>query len=562
MKFSQSRVVAVCFFLVQCCGMSSAWAAGVTTQSLTLLPGWNAVFIELDPDDDNPETTDDATPAKVFANSAIQMVWALPRSTTTIQYISDPAEIGVGDTDWRVYIPASQPSAALTNLHAVAGGNVYLVKLAGADPLQLNVQGRPGLQRIQWRTESFNLVGFHADPDPARQVSFADFLALPVTSNPAIYTLVGNSWTLLSKTALVEQGKGYWVYNDGTFNLTGPLDVDNVNLNGVGYDEFDSVKSFNLVNRSGVSLTAVDFTVEGLPLSYFDGYGGASGVDPQWQALQGSSFALGSGKELGLLLAVDRTGLTEAAAGVMTIRARGMRLQLPLQADPMALGNDGLWVGTVFLNQVSNVNGADLLATETAPSELTMKLLIHKGQGQVNLLKQVYILGNYSNPEQPQTVLVSDDQALPYYVPLELARGENRGHRLSSAAYDFAGTKLPLSGDFDTGLSGDIVLDPSLPTHPLKHRRNPDHDNLRDDNGESLPATGLSSFDEEVWTITRHLSFTPDSLLAPSPSNGLGEMTGIYQEVITGLHKQDIVIKGRFNLQRVSQISILDPTVE
>jgi len=154
---------------------------------------------------------------------------------------------------------------------------------------------------------------------------------------------------------------------------------------------------------------------------------------------------------------------------------------------------------------------------------------------------------------------VTDDQALPHYIPMEVTRGENRGHRLSSAAFDFAGTKLALTGTLDSSLSGVIELDPSLPTHPLKHRRNPDHDNLRDDNGTPLPATGVSTFDQEVWTISRQISMQPDNHLAPAPSTGMGEISGVYQEVISGLHKKQIVIKGRFNLQRVSQVSALDP---
>lgn len=537
-------------------------ASDVASQTLQLEPGWNAVFVELEPDDDNGTTADDNVPARVFNLGNIEMVWAMPRTTSTIQYISQPSEIGINDPDWHVYIPASQPTAALTNLHAVTAGRVYLIKVAGTQTQQLVIHGRPQYKRIQWRAESFNLVGFHADPDPQQQVSFAQFLGLPSSSNPSIFKLTGNTWTLISKNSLVEHGRGYWVYNDGTFNRSGPLDINDSALNGLGFGELGTVKALDLVNRSSANMSAVSLAVAGFPLKYFGGYGGASGLEPQWLNADGLSFAINSGKNRSLMLAVDRAQVAQAVSGIVALRGGGMRIQLPLGAESLAAGYDGLWVGTVVLNEVSNVNAANPAASERTPAEMTMKLLLHSGNNQVHLLKQVYILGDYSNPADPRTVLVTDDLALPDFVPLELARGENRGRRLSSAAFDFAGTKLPLAGDFALGLSGDIVLNPSLPTHPMKHRRNPDHDNLRDDNGTQLPAAGLSSFEEEVWPITRHITLAPDELREPAPNTGMGELVGVYQETVTGLHKQNIVMKGRFNLQRVSQINTLDPVLQ
>lgn len=535
-------------------------ATDLTSQAIALAPGWNAIFMELSPDDGNDETQDDDTPARVFdAVPEVQMVWAMPRATSTVQYITNPGEISSTEGDWRVYIPASQPTAALTNLFAVASGHVYLVKLAGSENKTLTVQGRPGFKRIQWQTESFNLVGFYADPDPSRQATFADYLGLPGSSNPSIFTLSGNTWTLISKNAPVEYGRGYWVYNDGTFNSSGPLEVvDNVR-NGLNFGETASVQSFEIVNRSKMNLPAVSFAVSDFPLQYFDGFGGTAGNESQWADTDGLNPAINIGKSVHYLVAVDRLQVSSARRGLLTLQGGGMRIRLPLRVDALASGYDGLWVGTAVLNEVSNVNATDPLAAERTPAEMTIKLLLHSAGNQVYLLKQVYLLGDYSNPDAPLPVLVTDDQALPHYIPLEVTRGENRGHRLSSAAFDFAGTKLALTGTLDSSLSGVIDLDPTLPTHPLKHRRNPDHDNLRDDNGTPLPATNVPTFDQEVWTITRQISMQPDNHLPPAPSTGMGEISGVYQEVISGLHKKQIVIKGRFNLQRVSQVSALDP---
>lgn len=563
MKYFYDRGAACwrCVVLLWCMA-GPVLASDITSQTIMLSPGWNAIYVELAPDDGDSTTTDDEEPAQVFALPDIEMVWAYPRPENTVQYITQPSEIGINDPDWRVYIPAGQPASALTNLFAIAAGRVYLVKLAGAVAQPLVIQGRPDYSRIQWRTESFNLVGFYADPDPQKQVSFAEFLAIPASSNPAIFRLSGAAWESVGKNATVEHGRGYWVYNDGTITRNGPLDVGDTVRNGIGFGESGSITSFDLRNSSASNLAAVTLGVSQFPLQYFNGYGGASGADPLWVDVNGLTLAINSGREKSLLLAVDRSQVQATTGGILSASGVGMRIQLPLSADPMTAGHDGLWLGTAVLNAVSNVNAIDPAATEPTGSELTLKLLLHSGAGGVHLLKQVYILGDYRNSAAPGTVLVTDDLALPDFVPLELARGENRGHRLSSAGFDFAGTKLPLTGSFDTGLSGQILLDAALPTHPMKHRRNPDHDNLRDDNGTPLPASGLSAFDEEVWNISRQITLTPDQLLDPTPGSGMGRITGVYQEVISGMHKQPVVMAGRFNLRRVSQIGILDPVLQ
>jgi hypothetical protein len=537
-------------------------AAPTTSQSFDLQPGWNSIFVELDPDDNNPATLDDNAPARVFNLSDIQMVWAFPRSGSTVQYIEQPSEAGFSNPDWRVYIPSSVPTAALTNLHAVSAGRVYLVKLGGTQPKTLVVQGKPEFRRIQWLPESFNLVGFHANPDPTQQVTFADFLALPGSSNPAIYKLVNNNWTLQSKNSLVEPGRGYWIYNDGTIKLSGPLDIADNALNGLGFSELSTVTSLQLTNRSLLSLPAVQLTASDFPLRYFAGYTSPPERTPQWLPMTATSTAIASGRDASFLLAVDRTGMTDPAQGILAIRGGGMRIQLPLQADPIVAGTDGLWVGSVTLNAVSNVNAADPTLPELAPAELTFKLILHSGDAGVHLLKQVYLLGDFADQDQPRTVLITDDSALPAFTPLALARGENVGHRISSSAFDFSANKLLLSNRLDApgdGLSGTIALTPDLPTHPMRHRRHPDHDNLRDDNFEPLPAQVASTFSEEVWTISRTIRLLPDQNLAPSPVAGLGTLTGVYEETLQGMHKRDIHMRGRFTLQRVSLIDELDP---
>lgn len=537
------------------------WATALTTQTISLQPGWNSIFVALEPDDGNSSTTQDDSISRVFNLPEITMVWSLPDAPTTIQYIVQPAEIDVGIPDWRVYIPAGQPSSALTNLHGVSAGRVYLVKLSGTAARTLMVQGRPVFKHLEWKPESFNLVGFYAHPTPAQQVTFADFLSIPTGSNPAIYQLSNGIWQLITKNALVEPGKGYWIYNDGTLKLSGPLDVGPAWQNGLSFSQFSSVKSFTFINRSGRVVSALQVGVQDFPLQYFHGFGDGDAYDPDWRVMHQATFNIDAGKDTTLLLAVDRAQLVDTPEGILTLSAAGMQLQLPLHAETIEPGTHGLWVGSVMLNGVSNVNAANVTATQPVDAPLTMKLLLHSSPQGLYLLKQVYLLGDYNVPDNVRTVLVTQDSALPNYTPLALARGKNLGYRLSSSAFDFAGSKLELNGNLAVGAlaEGTLLLSPTLSTHPLLHSWHPDHDNRRDDNFEPIGANEFSStFDQEVWEITRALRFQVETVQPASADSGLGRIVGSYQETITGMHKQPVVMSGKFFLERISLITDLD----
>src|SRR5512133_2573327 len=81
MKKAALRIVLIgCVYTVISSGV--AWGA-IDTQTLSLIPGWNAVFLEIDPSA--------PAPAAVLAGvTGVESVWAWNPRTSPVQYIQNP----------------------------------------------------------------------------------------------------------------------------------------------------------------------------------------------------------------------------------------------------------------------------------------------------------------------------------------------------------------------------------------------------------------------------------------------------------------------------------------
>ena len=222
----------------------------------------------------------------------------------------------------------------------------------------------------------------------------------------------------------------------------------------------------------------------------------------------------------------------------------------------------GLWIGLASLNKVNDVNDATGGPVPT-PAEFDMRFIVHvDASGAARLLKQVILMRRRVPAGQPASfALVTDDNRLPEFTGAELKDGKPFGYRVSSIGYDFAGNELVLNGGFGGALAGTLVIDRNLPTHPMKHRFHPDHDDL-DGQFRPLPnppPPNATPDQDEVWKITRTLELVFD---APGNSNKPADATlrtGTYSETLTGLHKQALVAEGTFTLRRVNQLTELNP---
>lgn len=518
------------------------------TQTFTLHPGWNAVFLEVQPEP--------RAPAKVFAGIPVEGVWTWLDRGSPVEFIQDPAEGLWGKPGWSVYFKAAE-EAFLSNLFAIQANRAYLVKLGGSQPVTWSVTGKPLPPQLHWTPDSFNLVGFPVDP--VAPPSFSSFLA-PSTAHAGqpVYRLnTAGEWVRVANPAgeTIRRGEAYWVFCRGGSDYQGPLQVDAGRANGLDFGETVTEQSLSIRNLAAIQRSvAVRTSGAGTaPLAYRSPNPAAAN---QWPSLPGE-FTIASRAQLPLRLAVKRAefpGVDYATVIEVADRA-GTLVRIPLTAS--APSHNSLWIGTVAVNRVGEVNSNPAAPTPTG-SEFQFRLILHVDAArQARLLKEVIQLWENgttrADPQNPgyevvdkpgHYVLVTQDELVPKFSGAALRDGEAVGRRVSSAAFDFAGDSLPLTGSFGAGnrLTGTINLPADFPTNPYRHRYHPDH------------ASG--------YDITRkiELEFTatdPEGL--NPPGWGYSVAGGIYRETISGMHKKEIAVQGTFRVGLASFIDTLNP---
>jgi len=186
-------------------------------QTIQLQAGWNAVFLEVEPLDTNPEA--------VFSNTPIDTVARYFPRSSPVQYISDPAGAPWNEPGWGVWYAPARPEAVVGNLHAIHGNKPYLVHSTSV--YAWNVTGTIAFERRSWQADSFNLVGFgvneQSPPTFERLLSAAEGRI-----GDRIYRLeASGKWqpvTMPASTA-IQSGEAYWVYCKGKTDYQGPLQV-------------------------------------------------------------------------------------------------------------------------------------------------------------------------------------------------------------------------------------------------------------------------------------------------------------------------------------------------
>jgi hypothetical protein len=578
-------------------------------QSFSLSPGWNAIFLQVQP------TNTDIN--FLFAGVPIESVWTYNSRLTSVDFIEDPSEPVWNRRDWLVHIPTNQVESFQNNLFHLSANRAYLVKVAGNAAATLTVCGRPVLRNLEWRPDTFNLRGFPvATVTPPTFLSFFRPSAAHYNSVSgqleSIYRLnAAGQWTLVQPQELMRAGEAYWVYCRGASDYAAPLSARpsfGTELNyGTQVDEL----SIALKNSSDVPHTV---TVRDLSTPSIFSY---SSFDPalgnQWINLPTAlNVTVAAGQVFNLRLALRRQDfLNPLRESILVIDdSGGVRYQVAMSAEKivpaervaaMDLGDAakarfyaGLWVGDAIVNGVNEVNAGNLVtntitnaitsevmqevtrvgvSTNPAPtkSEFALRLILHVGtNGETRLLREVIQLfkpGTFTNDvngirvqDQPsREILLTDDSLIGRYQGALPRDGQFVGRRISSATFDFDGratNSLLLTGSFGgtNTIVGAINLPPSFATHPFRHKYHPDHDNLN----AVFQDDGLTA---EVYSITRQFSirFTTNAPAGPLASSlGYKAMGGVFRETLLGLHRDPIVVQGNFTLKRVSTTGVLN----
>ncbi|MBN2808531.1 MAG: hypothetical protein JXR80_03455 [Deltaproteobacteria bacterium] len=525
------------------------------TREYSLQSGWNAIYLDIEPDDSDPAT--------VFNGiSQIESVWMWNANAGTVEFIQNPAELEPAEAPYLTWLPGS----ILSNLGAIHGNQAYLIKTTGACTLTVN--GEPLLPAIDWKPNSFNLVGFHLDA--AHLTTFDSFFGpypefLQSDGSLAdIYALDGNGqWVAAAPTDMMEEGEAFWIYCWGSSTFTGTLRVQ-VEQNGrLDFGEVLSMQDIVIYNLSDAPQSvSLDLNPTTFPLYYQNPPTAEAPIS--WSPMSGgytSPEAIGVGESLRLRLGVKRAGLIAGTTYEANLElpgsdaSKGSRVEIPLSVTGVDLG--GLWAGYVTLNQVSEINsegGADANTPQDTGSEFTFRLLLHHdGSTTTKILNQaVEVLDGVNY------VIYSDN--------IDNISSENCRRRISAPTFgNFGGgNNLQMTPPGAFGVDGSILeanwtMAADDPLNPFIHAFNHEH---RTDN------TSYGSY-----AITRDITLTFGGGEDGSEDFigwGSSEIGGVYEETFQGLTREDnpgtpdkneanIYVKGTFRLRKISDIKTLNP---
>lgn len=83
------------------------------------MPGWNAVYLEVDPADPSPES--------VFGGLPVDAVAAYDAPVSGAQFVKNPGVDMSLASGWAVWYAPQRPDAFLSNLYEMQGAKPYLV---------------------------------------------------------------------------------------------------------------------------------------------------------------------------------------------------------------------------------------------------------------------------------------------------------------------------------------------------------------------------------------------------------------------------------------------------
>ena len=558
------------FIAVTMAGTMHFAAAEPIDQNIDLLSGWNAVFLEVEPTDTDP--------AVVFASlgADLQSVWAWNANAGTVEFIQNPNLLIESGPQMLNYQPGN---TIVTNLHAIHGNQAYLIKMN--DPITgsttLTVNGEPKVPHINWKPNSFNFVGFHLDA--VFPPLFDDFFApssahngdfITGRSTPEIYVLdnATSSWVEVTNASdAMKKGEGFWIYTHGSSEFNGPASVQLERRDGLHYGDTLTTQDVVFKNNSQNDLQLISLSLSaGAPANLLY-YWKLNTVNNnfEWAAFPPADRDIPPGESQRLTLGVKRAGLTSSdllAANIDVADGAGTTFKIPLSVK--GIDFSGLWVGQAVVNKVSQPGLDNPDTPEIEPesmdplrtgSEFSFRIIVHLDDtGQAKLLSQVIQMWD----EVAKTMVLFTDDALisnPKYSGATLRDGKPVGRRISAPAFhDFKQSLLTPVGAFgQQGVGGVLTTTLGLPvvdpTNPFIHRYHPDH--LVPD--ENTPAVRQFNIARTIKISFSDKDADGNNIVG---SRGLGwgssDMGGIYEETITGLHKDDLYIKGTFLLHRVS----------
>lgn len=521
--------------------------AGQIDQSVTLKPGWNAVYVSVAPKASADET---------FADWPVMSVSAYDARA----FLSTASTAGgfTGEGVVRApYLIWTREAPAASTLKALAADSVLVCFSTNASAYTAHLRGVPAAPRIAWHetkegqdvTTTRNAVGVRVSERVKANDWFAGCPVLakgeyyrlqgPDESTPGYSSLAGFTG---NGTAWLNDGDVVFVSGSGVGDWSGPLYI--MPRAGVDFSEEGVIDEISIRNDGAdektVTLVYTD-SVDGMErpeLLCRESY--AEDAVSDWTPLAGElSRTIPTGETWRVALALDRTKLAGTGAklgGILRIAETGgtkTMAWLPVSAvdaKSAAPWPQGLWVATLKLTKVSYYRkDGDKVDGVGAGGTMPVKVFLAVGQdGSAKLVQRATV----------------------------------NGTRVSSACLPVdMGAVSPVSGEFGkTGfpLRFEYTIGAASPSNPFRHALHPMFDGKQMDFKTPAPdgddiENYIGSVKPEWFSIGGAVEFKFDDNAATAWTP-VEQLSGDAKWIYSGVRRDGpVTAEGRFTLKRVAK---------
>lgn len=499
-----------------------------TTQTIAMVRGWNAVYLQVTPD---------LMCRELFSNTPVNVVQQF-NPVLSAQYETSPTAPLQRAPEWLSWSSGTATSLPPT-LFSLSAGQSYLI--SNNAPFTLILTGRVERTSRTWRPDDWHLTGF--DVAPGSGLTFAQYFGtMDHIAQLQRVDSDGISRNMDSGTA-IEPNRAYWIKTKG-IPADGPFSIEG----GIWLNAADATATLTLSNRSATASNTVTFTLTDSLLS--------PNAVPlmRWAEAEGAYQALTAGIPFTNQIApssavrpvfkADASGLEPGQTyhSLLRVSGGGMAFNLPVTYVNDSYGPNrsawpyGLWVGEVSLSEVSFIGAGDSVLAE-ASKPLDIRLILHHAtNGAIRLLSRV--IGVLETNEQGSAYrLYTNENNLPDLSGRDV-------FRISSPAFGMM-PPLDLSGSFlgAQPATGHWTIGANDPLNPYRHVFSQD---LKE---------GFAVSNEVTFTW---LEGTNAPLLTGTAWKPNGYCSGEYEQRISGLRHQDIRTHGLFRLEWISGTGTLE----
>jgi len=191
-------------------------AAPMRTQTVALSAGWNAVWLEVAPEQDSPSV--------LFAGKPVDIVAAYALPVSEAQFAKNKTVNMQSLAGWKVWYAPHRADASLSRLGRLSPHTGYLIHALSA--VTLSIKGEVVAGEVQWTPNRFSLVGFSVAGSAAP--TFKQFFQGSTAHNHnKVYRLKEGTWrqVLQLDAETLRSGEAFWIYSDGPSVYQGPLSV-------------------------------------------------------------------------------------------------------------------------------------------------------------------------------------------------------------------------------------------------------------------------------------------------------------------------------------------------